>query len=293
MVSKLRPNKDGSVYIEDTTDFIDEKGYMEWFKIAITTEPHNVALVGETGCGKDTMLNHVVRDEGWRLYPISNFSDTTYYQLVAQPEPRAKDGGTEIHYKAGPVVTSLRYANDHPKEIVLLYFAEFNWAMQGVTVILNPLTDDNERLPVMELDEVIVRPSNHYIAISQNPADKIGYGGANMSNRAQMRRFKIIPMTYMRWRTELKILEMLCPEAHWRETLEKMVRVAQVTRNQYAEGTLMDMINTGHLKNAAKMMKAGLEPDMAFRSIVAQFPSEQQPLVMRLWTGSGELNVED
>lgn len=285
---EIEPQADGGFYVKSALEFMDEKDYVEWAE-ALLRVKRNLALVGETGCGKDTLFNALAQGNRWRVYAVSMSGDVNRYTMVVCPEQKAEAGGTTLSYREMPVVKALRYANIHPQETVILYFPEFNWAAQDVSVVLNPLTDDTERLPVPELQEVIPRPKNLYIVVSMNPADRIGYGGANLMNRAQMRRFGTINMDYMSKFRELELLRRIAPEPAHEETLKKFLDIAQATRSGYKQGVYHATIDTGSLKMAAGLLTEGLDPEKIMLTLAALFPSEQQGMIMELWKGTGKV----
>lgn len=249
--------------------FIDESGVVDdATKILKTVK--NLCLIGETGTGK-TLLGHTLADNlNVEIFELTLSIDTNRWELVASDvlekgETKCRDGIVLMWLKA-------------PKGILLIN--EFNYAPANVISLFESLADWTNKIYIPELQKEFVRGPEHYLIVTMNPYEKVGYAGTHQMNIATMRRFEPIYVHYLTAQEETKLLLQYFNDYDW---TRKLVEFANKTRILYKQGKLTMPLTTGNLINYANLKALDMSDTRIISVATAHFLDEERPTVKRLW----------
>lgn len=221
--------------------------------------------------GKTTFVHHIAEKIGLKLYEHNLTIDTNRWELVAS---NILDGGNS-KVRKGIVLLWLE-----DKDGGILYLDGFNYAPANVISLVESLADWRESIYVPELNKKYKRGSKHYIIISNNPFDKIGYSGTHMINIATLRRFEPLWCYYLSIRAEVDMLMKHFDDYEW---VRRLVEFADKVRTNYKEGKLTMPLTTGNLINYAKLKRDGLRDNKIVEIAVGHYLEEERPIVKKLF----------
>lgn len=141
----------------------------------------DLILIGDKGCGKDTLISTVSWVFGYPITLIGGNGDEDKESLVA--EPAFKDN------------ESTHVLSEFSKSVEngdLVNFAEINMLQGDVTAVFHSLLDDNEAIPTKL--GLIKRHPEHLIIGSMNVGE--GYAGVKNLNEAFKDRFSMMRLPY-------------------------------------------------------------------------------------------------
>lgn len=221
-----------------------------------------VLLKGPTGCGKTRFMEHMA----WRLkrplITISCHDDLTASDLVG----RFLIVGGETRWIDGPLTTAVRLG-------ALCYLDEIVEARKDTTVVIHPLADDRRMLPIEKTGEVLPAPAEFCLSISYNPGYQSVLKDLKQSTR---QRFVAIDFDYPNAELEQQIVvheSGLAPDA-----AALLIRYARMTRNLKGSG-LEEGASTRLLVHAAKLMKSGIDPQLACRVAIAESLTDEPDML--------------
>jgi MoxR-like ATPase len=255
-------------------EFIDESGILD-DAIKICKVVKNLELIGETGTGK-TLLGHTLADH-FRL-PLFEHTlsiDANRWELIASDV--LEKGETKV--RDGIVLMWLK-----EKKGVLLING-FNYAPANVISLFESLADWTNKIYVSELQQEFVRSEEHYLIVTMNPYQKVGYAGTHQMNIATMRRFEPINVHYL---SAMKETELLMKHYNDYDWVRKLVEFANKTRILYREGKLTMPLTTGNLINYAGLKAMDMSDARIISIACAHYLDEERPTVKRLWEETEE-----
>jgi len=185
-------------------EFIDEAGIVD-DAVKILKAVKNLELIGETGTGKTTLAHHIADNLNVPLFEHTLSIDTNRWELVASDilekgETKVRDGIVLMWLKA--------------KKGILLMNG-FNYAPANVVSLFESLADWTDKIFIPELQQDYVRSPEHYLIVTMNPYDKVGYAGTHQTNIATMRRFEPIVVHYLTPQKETELLMRVYNEYDW------------------------------------------------------------------------------
>lgn len=252
--------------------FVDESNTVEK-ALTILKVDGNLALVGETGTGKDFLVHYLANTEGWILYEYPLTRDTSVSDLVASIE--LVNGSTVVREK----VIANWLKDKTPGKKKTLFINEFNNAETGVTVVLQSVTDDNRELYIPETGETLERTEDHYIIIAMNPCDSPGYPNVFLRNIASVRRFSWIRLEYLSATAELTLLDQFPGDYPIKR---RLVDFANRARNSYMQNRISIPITTANLIKYLKFLADGLAETDIHSIVLDQYPDEERGTVDKL-----------
>ena len=221
-----------------------------------------VLLKGPTGCGKTRFIEYMA----WRLkrplITVSCHDDLTASDLVG----RYLITNNETVWVDGPLARAVRAG-------AICYLDEIVEARKDTTVVIHPLADDRRILPMEKRGEVLQAPAEFLLALSYNPGYQSVLKELKQSTR---QRFIAIDFTYPGVEVEAKIVA--AESGVDRDTAEKLVRLAHMTRNLKGSG-LDEGASTRLLVHAAKLIRRGIEPRVACSGAIAQALSDDPEML--------------
>lgn len=265
--------------IKMVTEFIDEYAYVET-SIAILEETGNLRLVGDTGAGKTHLTHKLSEKLGLPLFEIVLTRDITKWDLLSCDILKK---GETVNRK-GIILQWLE------SEGGILYLDGFNYGEPSILSLIESLADFRGTVWIPELNKTFKRGEKHYLVISYNPSEKIGYSGTFTENIATIRRLEGIKIEYLSPQNETGLVQVHCDNKY--DFARKFVEIANKTRALYKEGKLKTPLTTGNLINYAKLYKRGLSEQKLIDIASSLYPEEEKELFVRLFEESGDVDVE-
>jgi cobaltochelatase CobS len=247
---------------------------------------HNrrVIVTGYHGTGKSTHIEQVAARLNWPCVRVNLDSHVSRIDLVGKDAIVLKEGKQVTEFRDG----ILPWAYQHN---VALVFDEYDAGRPDVMFVIQRVLESSGRLTLLDQSRVIrPHPSFRLFATANTVGlgDTSGlYHGTQQINQAQMDRWNIVTtLNYLPHDQEVGVV--LAKAKHYRnkegkEIVNKMVRVADLTRNAFINGELSTVMSPRTVITWAE--NADIFKDVAFafrltflnkcdeleRSIVAEF----------------------
>jgi len=203
-----------------------------------------VMVSGYHGTGKSTHIEQVASRLNWPCVRVNLDSHVSRIDLVGKDAIVVKDGMQVTEFKDG----ILPWAYQHN---VALVFDEYDAGRPDVMFVIQRVLESSSRLTLLDQSRVISpHPSFRLFATANTVGlgDTTGlYHGTQQINQAQMDRWSIVTtLNYLPHDNEVEIV--LAKAAHFRstegrETVSRMVRVADMTRAAFINGDLSTVMS--------------------------------------------------
>ncbi len=208
---------------------------------------HNrrVMVSGFHGTGKSTHIEQVAARLNWPCVRINLDSHVSRIDLVGKDAIVLKDGKQVTEFKDG----ILPWAYQHN---VALVFDEYDAGRPDVMFVIQRVLEASGRLTLLDQSRVIrPHPAFRIFATANTVGlgDTTGlYHGTQQINQAQMDRWSIVTtLNYLPQDKEVDIVaakvKSFGKTAEGRETVSKMVRVADLTRAAFMNGDLSTVMS--------------------------------------------------
>ncbi|HRJ69669.1 MAG TPA: cobaltochelatase subunit CobS [Beijerinckiaceae bacterium] len=247
---------------------------------------HNrrVIVTGYHGTGKSTHIEQVAARLRWPCVRVNLDSHVSRIDLVGKDAIVLKDGKQVTEFRDG----ILPWAYQHN---VALVFDEYDAGRPDVMFVIQRVLESSGRLTLLDQSRVI-RPHAAFRLFATANTVGLGdtsglYHGTQQINQAQMDRWNIVTtLNYLPHDNEVGIV--LAKAKHYqnkegKDIVNKMVRVADLTRNAFINGELSTVMSPRTVITWAE--NADIFKDVAFafrltflnkcdeleRSIVAEF----------------------
>jgi cobaltochelatase CobS len=243
-----------------------------------------VMVSGYHGTGKSTHIEQVAARLNWPCVRVNLDSHVSRIDLVGKDAIVVKDGMQVTEFKDG----ILPWAYQHN---VALVFDEYDAGRPDVMFVIQRILETSGRLTLLDQSRVIhphpafrLFPTANTVGLG----DTTGlYHGTQQINQAQMDRWSIVTtLNYLPHDNEVNIV--LAKAKHYqnaegREIVNKMVRVADMTRQAFINGDLSTVMSPRTVitwsENAAIFNDVGFAFRLTFlnkcdeleRPIVAEF----------------------
>jgi len=208
---------------------------------------HNrrVMISGYHGTGKSTHIEQVAARLNWPCIRVNLDSHVSRIDLVGKDAIVLKDGKQVTEFKDG----ILPWAYQHN---VALVFDEYDAGRPDVMFVIQRVLESSGRLTLLDQSRVI-RPHPAFRLFAT--ANTIGLGdttglyhGTQQINQAQMDRWSIVvTLNYLPHEHEVNIVKakvkQLAADEQGRDTIAKMVRVAELTRAAFINGDLSTVMS--------------------------------------------------
>ena len=207
---------------------------------------HNrrVLISGYHGTGKSTHIEQVAARLNWPCVRINLDSHVSRIDLVGKDAIVLKEGKQVTEFRDG--ILPWAYQNN-----VALVFDEYDAGRPDVMFVIQRVLEASGRLTLLDQSRVI-RPHGAFRLFAT--ANTIGLGdtsglyhGTQQINQAQMDRWSIVAMlNYLPHDKEVDIV--LAKAKHYKgkegkDIVNKMVRVADLTRNAFMNGDLSTVMS--------------------------------------------------
>ena len=235
------------------TGFAEATGYVPEFDPAYRFDPqttmailagfeHNrrVMVQGYHGTGKSTHIEQVAARLNWPLVRINLDSHVSRIDLVGKDAIVLKDGKQVTEFQEG----LLPWALQRP---VALVFDEYDAGRPDVMFVIQRVLEASGNLTLLDQNRVIKPHPQFRLFATTNTVglgDTTGlYHGTQQLNQGQMDRWSIVTtLNYLEHDAEVEIIEAKATGVDT-ETLSKMVRLADLTRNAFMAGDISTVMS--------------------------------------------------
>jgi cobaltochelatase CobS len=243
-----------------------------------------VMVTGYHGTGKSTHIEQVAARLNWPCIRVNLDSHVSRIDLVGKDAIVLKEGKQVTEFKDG--ILPWAYQRN-----VALVFDEYDAGRPDVMFVIQRVLESSGRLTLLDQSRVIKPHKAFRLFATANTVglgDTSGlYHGTQQINQAQMDRWSIVTvLNYLAHDKEVDIV--LAKAKHFtgkegRETVNRMVRVADLTRNAFINGELSTVMSPRTVitwaENAAIFGDLGFAFRLTFlnkcdeleRSLVAEF----------------------
>ena len=225
-----------------------------------------VMVTGYHGTGKSTHIEQVAARLHWPCIRVNLDSHVSRIDLVGKDAIVLKDGKQITEFKDG--ILPWAYQRN-----VALVFDEYDAGRPDVMFVIQRVLESSGRLTLLDQSRVI-RPHKAFRLFAT--ANTIGLGdtsglyhGTQQINQAQMDRWSIVTvLNYLAHDKEVDIV--LAKAKHYtgkegREIVNRMVRVADLTRNAFMNGELSTVMSPRTVITWAENAAIFGDLGMAFR----------------------------
>ena len=240
---------------------------------------HNrrVLVQGAHGTGKSTHIEQVAARLNWPAVRVNLDGHITRSDLVGRDAIVVRDGAQVTEFVEG----ILPWALQNP---VALIFDEFDAGRPDVMFVIQRVLEKDGRLTLLDQNRVITsHPSFRLFAT----ANTVGLGnltglyhGTQLLNQAQIDRFNVVAtLNYLAPEKEAEIVLAQVPDAD-RSVVDKMIAVAELTRDGFAAGDLSTVMSPRTVISWAENVAIFGDVSTALRlAFLNKCDEAEQPLV--------------
>src|SRR5215204_256611 len=203
-----------------------------------------VMIQGYHGTGKSTHIEQVAARLHWPCIRVNLDSHISRIDLIGKDAIVLKDGKQVTEFREG----ILPWALQHPCALV---FDEYDAGRPDVMFVIQRVLEVEGKLTLLDQNRVI-RPHPAFRLFSTSNTVGLGdttglYHGTQQINQGQMDRWSIVTtLNYLPHDEEVEIV--LAKARHYRtpegrDITNKMVRLADLTRNAFANGDLSTVMS--------------------------------------------------
>jgi cobaltochelatase CobS len=199
-----------------------------------------VMVQGYHGTGKSTHIEQVAAHLNWPLIRVNLDSHVSRIDLVGKDAIVLKDGQQITEFREG----ILPWALQRPVAIV---FDEYDAGRPDVMFVIQRILEASGRLTLLDQNRVIA-PNPYFRLFATTNTVGLGdttglYHGTQQLNQGQMDRWSIVTtLNYLKHDAEVEIVSAKLPKFD-RSVLDKMVRLADMTRNAFMNGELSTVMS--------------------------------------------------
>ena len=203
---------------------------------------HNrrVMVQGYHGTGKSTHIEQVAARLNWPLIRVNRDSHVSRIDLVGKDAIVLKEGQQVTEFREG----ILPWALQRPVAIV---FDEYDAGRPDVMFVIQRILEASGRLTLLDQNRVIA-PNPYFRLFATTNTVGLGdttglYHGTQQLNQGQMDRWSIVTtLNYLEHDAEVEIVSSKLPDFD-KTALDKMVRLADMTRNAFMDGDLSTVMS--------------------------------------------------
>ena len=203
-----------------------------------------VMVQGYHGTGKSTHIEQVAARLNWPMIRVNLDAHISRIDLVGRDAIVLREGQQVTEFREG----LLPWALQHP---VALVFDEYDAGRPDVMFVIQRVLESEGKLTLLDQNRVI-RPNPWFRLFSTTNTVGLGdttglYHGTQAINQGQMDRWSIVTtLNYLPHDNEVEIV--LAKAKHYRneqgrDVVNKMVRVADLTRNAFMNGDISTVMS--------------------------------------------------
>jgi len=203
-----------------------------------------VMVQGYHGTGKSTHIEQVAARLNWPLIRINLDAHISRIDLVGRDAIVLRDGQQVTEFREG----LLPWALQHP---VALVFDEYDAGRPDVMFVIQRVLETEGKLTLLDQNRVI-RPNPWFRLFATTNTIGLGdttgiYHGTQTINQGQMDRWNIVStLNYLPAAVEAQIVLAKSGEydsPHGKETVEKMIKVADLSRQGFINGDISTVMS--------------------------------------------------
>ena len=199
-----------------------------------------VMVQGYHGTGKSTHIEQVAARLNWPCIRINLDAHISRIDLIGRDAIVLKEGMQVTEFREG----LLPWALQHP---VALVFDEYDAGRPDVMFVIQRVLETEGKLTLLDQNRVIRPNPNFRLFATANTVglgDTSGlYHGTQQINQGQMDRWNIVvTLNYLPAATEAEVVMSKVPDTP-RETVEKMIKVADLTRQGFINGDISTVMS--------------------------------------------------
>jgi cobaltochelatase CobS len=203
-----------------------------------------VMITGYHGTGKSTHIEQVAARLNWPCVRVNLDSHISRIDLVGKDSIVVRDGKQVTEFRDGILPWALQHN-------IALVFDEYDAGRPDVMFVIQRVLEVSGRLTLLDQNKVI-KPHPAFRLFSTANTVGLGdtsglYHGTQQINQGQMDRWSIVTtLNYLAHDEEVEIV--LAKAHHYRnqegrDIVNKMVRLADLTRNAFANGDLSTVMS--------------------------------------------------
>ena len=244
---------------------------------------HNrrVMVQGYHGTGKSTHIEQVAARLNWPLIRVNLDSHVSRIDLVGKDAIVLKEGQQVTEFREG----ILPWALQRPVAIV---FDEYDAGRPDVMFVIQRILEASGRLTLLDQNRVIA-PNPYFRLFATTNTVGLGdttglYHGTQQLNQGQMDRWSIVTtLNYLEHDAEVEIVHSKLPDFD-KSTLDKMVRLADMTRNAFMDGDLSTVMSPRTVITWAENASIFGDVGQAFRmSFLNKCDELERPIVAEFY----------
>jgi cobaltochelatase CobS len=244
-----------------------------------------VMITGYHGTGKSTHIEQVAARLNWPLVRINLDSHVSRIDLVGKDAIVLKDGKQITEFRDGMLPWALQ-------NNIALCFDEYDAGRPDVMFVIQRVLEVSGRLTLLDQNKVI-KPHPAFRLFSTANTVGLGdtsglYHGTQQINQGQMDRWSIVTtLNYLAHDEEVEIV--LAKAHHYRtsegrDIVNKMVRLADLTRNAFANGDLSTVMSPRTVITWAENAEIFSDIGFAFRvTFLNKCDELERPLVAEFY----------
>ncbi|MEM6912357.1 MAG: cobaltochelatase subunit CobS [Pseudomonadota bacterium] len=248
---------------------------------------HNrrVMVQGYHGTGKSTHIEQVASRLNWPCIRINLDSHVSRIDMIGKDAIVVEDGKQITAFKEG----ILPWAFQRP---VALVFDEYDAGRPDVMFVIQRVLEAEGRLTLLDQNKVLSPHASFRLFATTNTiglGDTTGlYHGTQQINQGQMDRWSIVTtLNYLGHDEETEIVSAKLPSyqtTEGRDTLDAMVRVADMTRNALMAGDISTVMSPRTVINWAQNAEIFSDIGYAFRvTFLNKCDELERPLVAEFY----------
>ena len=245
-----------------------------------------VMITGYHGTGKSTHVEQVAARLNWPLVRINLDSHISRIDLVGKDAIVIRDGKQVTEFRDGILPWALQ-------NNIALCFDEYDAGRPDVMFVIQRVLEVSGKLTLLDQNRVI-RPHPAFRLFSTANTVGLGdtsglYHGTQQINQGQMDRWSIVAtLNYLPHDKEVDIVQAKAPHyqesKEGRDTINKMVRVADLTRNAFMAGDLSTVMSPRTVITWAENAEIFHDVGFAFRlTFLNKCDELERPLVAEFY----------
>ena len=208
------------------------------------THDRRVMVQGYHGTGKSTHIEQIAARLNWPCIRINLDSHVSRIDLIGKDMITLRDGQQVTEFREG----LLPWAIQNP---VALVFDEYDAGRPDVMFVIQRVLEISGKLTLLDQNKIITPHKFFRLFATTNTVglgDTSGlYHGTQQINQGQMDRWSIVSaLNYLPHEDELNIVSAKAKSFNnkdGKETISKMIRVADLTRNSFINGDISTVMS--------------------------------------------------